>query len=277
MLERSNNMQQAYHFTQGNSPLLISMPHSGLELTADVRQGLVAEAQGLNDTDWHIPELYRCAQNLGANVLSANYSRYVIDLNRSSDDIPLYTTATTGLFPEILFNGSPLFKEGLTPSKEIRQHYLESIWQPYHLKIKTELERLKQQFGYALLWDAHSIRSEISYLFDGKLPDFNLGTNSGLSCDPIFSEQLIQMLDKQNEYTHVLNGRFKGGFITRNYGDPQQHIHAIQLEMSQATYMDEQSYQYLPKLATPTSHMIELLLKTYLNTAEMRYHEKNWY
>ena len=169
-----------YEFTAGTSPLLISIPHAGTRLTPEVAEGLSEAAQPLGDTDWHIPRLYNFARALGASVLVGNYSRFVIDLNRPSDDKPLYTTATTGLYPDTLFDGRDTFKPGKIPTDARRQDYLAQIWQPYHQRIQSELARIKQRFGYALLFDAHSIASVIPRLFDGQLPDLNLGTNKTL-------------------------------------------------------------------------------------------------
>jgi len=151
-------MDKVLSFHQGRLPLLISMPHAGLQLTPAVHDGLVEPARSLPDTDWHIPHLYDFARELGASVVAAEYSRFVIDLNRPDDDKPLYAGATTGLYPATLFEGEPLFKEGLVPSADERKAYLEQIWRPYHETIKRELVRLRDAFGYALLWAAHSIR-----------------------------------------------------------------------------------------------------------------------
>ena len=148
-------MDKVLNFKQGRTPLLISMPHAGLRLTPAVAAGLIPEAQSLPDTDWHIPTLYDFAAELGASTLAAEYSRFVIDLNRPSDDKPLYAGATTGLFPATLFDGVPLFSEGKEPSKAERATYLEQIWTPYHQTLQQELARLKAEFGYALLFDAH--------------------------------------------------------------------------------------------------------------------------
>lgn len=229
-----------YHFSTGSVPLLISIPHAGTALTAEVEAGLSDAARGLPDTDWHIPLLYDFARDLGASVLVANYSRFVIDLNRPADDQPLYSTATTGLFPDTLFDGTPTFQPGKTPTAAQRQGYLSTLWQPYHQQIQQELARLKQQFGYALLFDAHSIASQIPRLFDGRLPDLNIGTNSGESCHASISEALVARCTEQSRFSWVLNGRFKGGYITRAYGKPAQHQHAVQLELAQCNYMDEQ-------------------------------------
>ncbi|WP_062379324.1 N-formylglutamate deformylase [Pseudomonas abietaniphila] len=254
-------MDKVLSFTRGRVPLLISMPHPGLNLTPTVREGLVDEAVSLPDTDWHIPRLYDFAHDLGASVLTAEYSRFVIDLNRPSDDKPLYAGATTGLYPSTLFEGDPLFKEGKTPSQEERATYLEQIWTPYHDTLRNELERLRDEFGYALLFDAHSIRGHIPHLFEGRLPDFNLGTFNGASCDASLAHRLEATCAAAKRYSHVLNGRFKGGHITRHYGNPAEHIHAVQLELTQSTYMEEfVPFHYRPDLAEPTREVLKALL-----------------
>jgi len=265
-------MNKVLSFHQGRLPLLISMPHAGLALTDAVRDGLVAPARSLPDTDWHIPRLYDFARELGASVVAAEYSRFVIDLNRPDDDKPLYAGATTGLYPATLFEGEPLFMEGKAPTTEERAQYLEQIWRPYHDTIRRELARLREAFGYALLWDAHSIRSLIPHLFEGKLPDFNLGTFNGASCDPELAERLKGVCAGFPGYSHVLNGRFKGGHITRHYGDPAQHIHAVQLELAQSTYMQEvEPFAYREDLAQPTQQVLRGLLETLLGWARERY------
>ncbi|HEN8801836.1 N-formylglutamate deformylase [Pseudomonas sp. CM25] len=265
-------MDKVLSFHQGSLPLLISMPHAGLNLTDAVRDGLVEQARSLPDTDWHIPQLYDFAQEMGASVVAAEYSRFVIDLNRPDDDTPLYAGATTGLYPATLFEGEPLFKAGLEPTTEQRKQYLEQIWRPYHDTLRNELIRLREQFGYALLWDAHSIRSHIPHLFDGTLPDFNLGTFNGASCDPALAERLEDVCAQAQNYSHVLNGRFKGGHITRHYGDPAQHIHAVQLELAQSTYMNEvEPFAYRDDLAQPTRQVLRHLLEETLAWGKQRY------
>ncbi|MDU9391670.1 N-formylglutamate deformylase [Pseudomonas japonica] len=262
-------MDKVLNFHQGTLPLLISMPHAGLKLTPAVRDGLVAPARSLPDTDWHIPQLYDFVRELGASVVAAEYSRFVIDLNRPEDDQPLYVGATTGLYPATLFDGSPLFEAGKVPSVEERAGYLEGIWRPYHDTLRNELARLKAKFGYALLWDAHSIRSHVPHLFDGKLPDFNLGTFNGASCDPQLAARLEAVCGEAPGYSHVLNGRFKGGHITRHYGDPANHIHAVQLELAQSTYMEEvEPFAYRDDLARPTQVVLRQLLEATLAWAK---------
>ena len=265
-------MDKVLSFHQGRLPLLISMPHAGLKLTPAVEAGLVDEARSLPDTDWHIPQLYDFARELGASVVAAEYSRFVIDLNRPDDDKPLYVGATTGLYPATLFDGEPLFKEGQVPSADERATYLEKIWRPYHGAIRQELDRLRAEFGYALLWDAHSIRSLIPHLFEGKLPDFNLGTFNGASCDPELAERLKAVCADAPAYSHVLNGRFKGGHITRYYGAPANHVHAVQLELAQSTYMEEvEPFAYREDLARPTQEVLRRLLVSVLEWGKGRY------
>ncbi len=259
-------MDNVLNFTRGRVPLLISMPHPGTRLTPAVEAGLVPEAMSLADTDWHIPQLYDFAEELGASVLEARYSRYVVDLNRPADDKPLYATATTGLYPDTLFDGRPLFRDGLAPSAQERARYLDEIWTPYHQTLSDELQRLKAEFGYALLWDAHSIRSEVPRLFDGRLPDLNLGTNSGASCAPALAARLQASCTQQKGFNHVFNGRFKGGYITRQYGNPRRNIHAVQLELVQCTYMDEtEPFDFREDLAAPTRRVLKGLLQAALD------------
>lgn len=230
----------AYQFSAGTLPLLLSIPHAGTLLTPEVEAGLSEAARGLPDTDWHIPKLYDFAREMGASVLVGNYSRFVIDLNRPPDNRALYTTATTGLYPETLFDGTPTFVAGKTPTPAQRAGYLQHIWQPYHDKLQQELGRIRRQHGVALLFDAHSIASVIPRLFDGKLPDLNLGTNDGASCSSALAQGLTECCAAQSSFSWVLNGRFKGGYITRAYGKPQENQHAVQLELAQCNYMDEQ-------------------------------------
>lgn len=251
-----------FTFIQGSCPLLISMPHVGTRLTPEIESGLVVSAKAVPDTDWHLPILYAFAKEMGASLLIANYSRYVIDLNRSDDDQPLYVGATTGLFPSIFFDGTPLFQEGKAPTQTVRQTYIEQIWRPYHQQLQNELTRIQDEFGHAMLFDAHSIRGEIPFLFDGRLPDLNLGTFNGQSCAPELAQQLISMCEA-SDYSAVLNGRFKGGFITRQYGQPEKNVHAVQLEMAQAIYMEEQPpFAYDAVKAAKLQPLLQQLLTT---------------
>ena len=256
-------MTNGFELHQGRLPLLISMPHPGTKLLPETASGLTPRAQHLEDTDWHMPLLYQPIRELGASVLSASYSRYVVDLNRPADDKPLYSTATTGLFPGTFFDGEPLFETGKAPDDATKAAILHNVWQPYHQALAQELARLRDTYGYALLWDAHSIKSVVPRLFEGKLPDLNFGTADGASCAPELSTALLDCCEAFPQYTKVLNGRFKGGYITRHYGAPNQNIHAIQLEVAQCCYMDESSFVF----SEEKSDDFRLLLNTLINTA----------
>lgn len=259
-----------FEFQSGQLPLLISIPHAGTRLTPAVEKGLTDEARPLQDTDWHIPRLYDFARAMGASILVGNYSRLVIDLNRPADDKPLYTTATTGLFPDVLFDGCPSFLPDAAPSDQERAGYLQNIWQPYHQQLQNELTRLKAQHGYALLFDAHSIASVIPRLFDGKLPDLNLGTNGGESCPASLSDMLVTCCQQQQQFSHVLNGRFKGGYITRAYGQPQENQHAVQLELAQVNYMSEQTFEFDAVRAAPLQRLLQQMIESMLAWGEQQ-------
>ncbi len=263
-MSQPNCVRSPFEFHQGSVPLLVSMPHSGLGLTPEVEQGLTQAAKKLPDTDWFIPELYECVKELGASVISANYSRYVIDLNRPSDNKPLYTTKTTGLFPEILFDSTPVFVNGKAPSESDHERYKEQIWHPYHSTIEQELARLKSIHGYAILFDAHSIAAQVPMLFEGTLPEFNWGTNQGESCSSAIVDAVMGAVS--GNYSQVLNGRFKGGFITRGFGKPSDNIHAIQLEMSQDTYLNNKALaQGRYELDIKKSKALKAQIKTILS------------
>lgn len=265
-------IRDPFEFQSGCLPLLISIPHAGTRLTPAVEKGLTDDARPLPDTDWHIPQLYDFARVMGASVLVGNYSRLVIDLNRPADDQPLYTTATTGLFPDVLFDGRPSFLPGATPTDQERAGYLQAIWQPYHQQLQDELARLKAKHGYALLFDAHSIASVIPRLFEGKLPDLNLGTNGGESCAAALSNRLVSCCEQQQQFTHVLNGRFKGGYITRAYGQPQEEQHAVQLELAQVNYMSEQPpFAFDAARAAPLQRLLQQMLTSMLAWGEHQY------
>ncbi len=232
----------------GRVPLLVSMPHVGTHIPPDLHSSFVARALGVEDTDWHLPRLYDFLDELGASVLIAHTSRYVIDLNRPPDDAPLYPgAANTELCPTRFFTGEALYQSGAEPSAQERQRRCTRYWQPYHSALAAELQRLQALHGQVLLWDAHSIRSQLPWLFEGTLPDLNIGTASDTSAHAAIATAMAQAVAQANAqaqtqtglYTHVRNGRFKGGYITRHYGAPAQHIHAVQLELCQCRYMTE--------------------------------------
>lgn len=258
---------QPFRFREGTQPILVSIPHAGLEIPAEIAGRLTDKALELGDTDWHVPQLYDFLEDLGASVLAATQSRYVVDLNRPPDGASLYPgQATTGLTPTTTFDGDALYRKGMEPDAAEIEQRVEAYWTPYHAKLLEELEHLKRQYGYALLWDAHSIRSRVPRLFDGGLPDMNFGTNEGRSCDTKLTKRILAVAEDVAGFTHVLNGRFKGGFITRNYGNPDQDVHAIQLELSQATYMDETlPFSFRPDKASRIQPILKHLLETMLD------------
>lgn len=224
----------------GSAPLLVSMPHIGTELPAELCAGYVPRAIDVEDTDWHLARLYEFLPEFGASVLQPRVSRYVIDLNRPPDDTPMYPGASnTELCPTRFFTGDALHVEGGAPDAEERQRRRALYWQPYHDALAGELARLKAKHGFVLLWDAHSIRSQIPWLFEGMLPDLNIGTADGASADPLVADAVKAAAARAPGATHVLNGRFKGGYITRRYGRPAEKVHAVQLEMTQKLYMAE--------------------------------------
>jgi len=224
----------------GSSALLVSMPHVGTDIPPELQHAYVPRALAVEDTDWHLARLYDFLPELDASVLIPRYSRYVIDLNRPPDDAPMYPGASnTELCPTRFFTGDALHQSGCEPGAEERARRRDTYWLPYHTALADELQRIKAIHGYALLWDAHSIRSNIPWLFEGTLPGLNIGTANGASADPALASAVVQVCASASGVSHVLNGRFKGGYITRHYGSPQDKVHAVQLEMCQYLYMRE--------------------------------------
>lgn len=230
---------------RGSAPLLVSLPHDGTRVPEGIASRLTASAREVPDTDWHVARLYEFARGLGASILVPLHSRYVVDLNRGEDDTSLYPGQnTTGLCPVRQFDGSPVYLEGAEPTPDEVRDRVERYWRPYHAALGGELERLRAEHGRVVLWEGHSIRGELPWLFPGRLPDLNLGTASGASCSPELAERLGLVLARQADYDWVANGRFKGGHITRHYGRPEQGVEAVQLEIAQRCYMDEASFAW---------------------------------
>lgn len=260
-----------FQFSRGSSPLLLSIPHCGTHIPPELAGRMTPAALRVPDTDWHLPLLYDFAGELGASVLAATHSRYVMDLNRPEDDANLYPGQdTTGLVPRDTFAKQALYAPGKEPDEaEIsarKTHY----WRPYHAHLANELARIKAQHGYALLWDAHSIASRVPRFFPGKLTDLNLGTAGGTSCGAGLGEALLELALAQKHHSAVLNGRFKGGYITRRYGAPTAQVHAVQLELSWAAYMNETwPYAYRADLAEQVRPLLRRLLATMLSWAKI--------
>ncbi|MBP1313215.1 MULTISPECIES: N-formylglutamate deformylase [Herbaspirillum] len=252
---------------QGSSPLLISMPHVGTRLPEELLASFSAVGLQVDDTDWHIAELYDFAVGLGASVIRPFHSRYVIDLNRPADGQSLYPGQnTTGLCPLTTFDNLPLYREGCEPDAAEVARRLQVYWHPYHAALQAELARLKAVHGYALLWDAHSIRSVIPHLFEGELPVFNFGTASGAACAPGLGEDLLALAQQlAPQFPAVLNGRFKGGYITRHYGQPARQVHALQLELAQRSYMQEHApYALQAALADRLKPVLKALVTRFM-------------
>lgn len=247
-----------FHIKRGNSPLLISIPHLGTEIPEELRNSYSQEAWDLPDTDWHLDRLYSFASRLDATIMWPRYSRYVIDLNRPATGESLYPgMVTTTLCPLETFRGESLYKPGMEPDEVEVDRRVSIYWRPYHDALKEELARLRASHSNVLLWEAHSIASMLPRLFDGKLPDLNYGTSDGESCgENVIAGALRAVRDRNVSW--VLNGRFKGGFITRKYGSPKDGIHAIQLELCQSTYMEEFSpFEWRADLAANVAPLIE--------------------
>jgi N-formylglutamate deformylase len=266
-------MNDTYTLTLGTSPLVVSMPHVGTHIPYELMERYVPRALEVEDTDWHLPLLYDFAKAMGATVLQAHVSRYVIDLNRPPDNAPMYPGASnTELCPTRFFTGDPIYQDQQAPNEQEQALRLTRYWRPYHDCLRTTLLTLREAHGHVVLWDAHSIRQEIPWLFDGRLPGLNLGTANAKSCDVSLRQQLSTVLEQGKaiapEFTSVVDGRFKGGFTTRHYGNPAQGIHVVQMEMAQALYMDEfHPFAYDAKRANKVKPLLKSLLSVMKNWA----------
>ncbi len=227
--------------TPGHGPLLLAQPHGGIEIPDAILSRLNSRGQARADTDWHINRLYADLVP-DVTIVSTPVHRYVIDANRDPSDRSLYPGQnTTSLCPTTTFDGEEIYLPGQSPDADEVQERQQRYHRPYHDALQTQLERIHQRHGFAILYDCHSIRSLVPYLFDGRLPDFNIGTNSGESCGPLIETAVRAACDNAQDYSVVTNGRFKGGWTTRHYGEPGRDLHAIQMELAQYNYMSEQA------------------------------------
>ncbi|RKR46171.1 N-formylglutamate deformylase [Paraburkholderia sp. BL17N1] len=259
----ASNTPPVFSLHQGSLPLLISIPHLGTQIPADIAATMTPAAQRTDDCDWHLDRLYAFAKRMGASILAPTYARYVIDLNRPPDGANLYPGQdTTGLLPVDTFDKEPLYLDGRLPGEAEVARRREAYWKPYHEALQGELAALKAKHGKVLLWEAHSIRSHVPRFFEGRLPDFNFGTSNGASAVTGLAEEMAATVERYDGgYTAVANGRFKGGYITREYGRPSQGVHALQLELSQITYMEEHlPYAYDESLAARVEPLLEALV-----------------
>lgn len=260
-------MSAVFDFIAGELPLLISVPHDGRDLPPKIRERMTAEGLAIPDTDWDVARLYGFAEDMGASILIAKKSRYVVDLNRSAGDDVLYPgQVVTGLCPGQTFGGKAIYRQGVVSEGEKRGR-VETYWRPYHDKLRQTLDTLRSTHGYALLWDAHSIPSQVPRLFDGELPELNIGSNSSASCNTEI-ETAVAEVASASCHTAVINDRFKGGFITRHYGDPERGIHALQLEIAQRAYRDENKGVFDETKAQQLRVTLQRMLQTFLDTAK---------
>lgn len=253
----------------GTSPIVLSAPHCGTALAPGLAARLSEPARSLRDTDWHIPRLYDFVHDLDATVISARFSRYVVDLNRPPSGESLYPgQATTGLCPDVMFDGTPLYREGEEPDAAEIAARVQTYWQPYHDALTQAIQGAVARHGFALLYDAHSIASEVPRLFPGTLPVLNLGTVSGQSCPPPVRDAMAEACFAAADagYDAVVDGRFIGGFITRNYGKPEDRVFAVQMELAQAAYMDETAppFPYDERRAAALRPVLQSVIERFL-------------
>ncbi len=226
---------------QGSSPIILGFPHTGTHVPANIEARLNENGRLLADTDWHVDRLYD-GLLADATTVKATFHRYVIDANRDPAGVSLYPGQnTTGLVPETDFDGKPIWKDGEAPTEADIAARLAAFHAPYHAALAGEIERVKREHGIAILYDCHSIRSHIPFLFEGKLPDFNIGTNLGVTCAPEFEAAVTGVVSLADGYDHAVNGRFKGGWTTRHYGKPETGVHAIQMELAQSTHLETEA------------------------------------
>ena len=259
-------MNGTFISVEGTLPLVISLPHVGTMLAPEIAARLTPAARAVSDTDWHVEQLYAFARANGAGWVQARWSRYMIDLNRPPDDASLYPGQTTSaLCPLETFGGEALYT-GSGPDSEEVAHRRERYWRPYHVELARLIAITKARFGHVVLLDAHSIASYMPRLFPGRLPDINVGTNDGRSCAPELTSDLLDCLRHQQRFSHVLNGRFKGGYITRHYGAPEAGVHAVQFEIGQEAYLEDP-----PEIFRPARAADLMVLLTQLVEALVRF------
>jgi N-formylglutamate deformylase len=246
----------------GTTPVLIDIPHCGTYVPPAIALGMTAAGKRMLDTDWHVEKLYAFAPKLGAGLFHATHSRYVADLNRDPAGKPLYPGAdNTEVCPLRSFHDAEIWLPGRAPDAADAEGRVAAYWRPYHTALAAEIAVVKARHGYCVLLDAHSIFSQVPRFFPGKLPDFNLGTADGRSCAPALQAEAAAVLAGARGFSHVVNGRFKGGYITRHYGRPEQGVHALQLEMAMSAYLDETAPErYDAPRAAPLIAVLERLV-----------------
>ncbi|SMF41614.1 formiminoglutamase [Xaviernesmea oryzae] len=258
---------------RGTSPVILAFPHTGTEVPAAAWDRLNDNGRMLADTDWHIHELYAGLLD-DATTVRATFHRYVIDANRDPEGVSLYPGQnTTGLVPETDFDGRAIWKDGAEPAATDIAERLSTFHAPYHAALQAEIERVKAIHGIAVLYDCHSIRSHIPFLFEGRLPDFNIGTDGGRTCDPAIEKAVVDVTGAATGYTSILNGRFKGGWTTRHYGRPEEGVHAIQMELSQASHLVAEASPFAydaPKAERLRTHLKDILVRIERIASELK-------
>lgn len=263
-------MSGDFRLERGQAPLLLSIPHCGVELPVEVQLTMTAAALSRADTDWHVDRLYGFARALDVTVLSAHWHRYAVDLNRPADDAPMYPGRFgTGVVPAQRFDGAPLYATAPTAAESSAR--VDRYWRPYHAALGEELARLSATHSTVVLIDAHSIARNMPTLFDGDLPDFNFGTADGLSADPALLDAFARIVATDGRYSQVCNGRFKGGFITRHYGRAGGAVQSLQIELVQESYGDRVAgvFCYDPAKAEALQPLLEALLQHAIDYARM--------
>ena len=255
-----------FEVSRGSSPVVLAFPHTGTEVPADIAARFDDNGRLLADTDWHIHTLYAGLLS-DATTVRATFHRYVIDANRDPSGESLYPGQnTTGLVPTTDFDGKPIWTDGQEPIAADVTQRLDTFHRPYHAALAAEVERVRAEHGVAVLYDCHSIRSLVPFLFEGRLPDFNIGTDGGRTCDPAIEAAVVEVAVAAQGYTHVLNGRFKGGWTTRHYGRPETGVHAIQMELAQASHLAAEAPPFAYDAAK--AERLRVHLKTILERIE---------
>ncbi|MBI3706404.1 MAG: N-formylglutamate deformylase [Proteobacteria bacterium] len=265
-------MTELFTFTPAREPLLISVPHAGTYVPPEILARMTPEARSLPDTDWHVERLYAFARERGIGMVVATHARYVVDLNRDPSGQALYPGAdNTEIVPLTTFDRAPVYLPGRAADAAEMARRVDAYWRPYHERLGAELAAMRARFGIAVLWDAHSIRSEVPRFFAGRLPDLNLGSARGHSAAPELVAAVTEVFARQSAYSWVLDGRFTGGHITRHFGQPSTGIHVLQLEMAQVAYMSEPPpYDYLPDRAARLQPLLADGLASLLAAAKRR-------
>jgi N-formylglutamate deformylase len=253
----------------GDGPLVFGQPHVGTMLTPEVAASLNDTGRAVPDTDWWIDTLYApLAASHGATIVRQHLSRYVIDVNRDPFGVLLYPgQATTELCPTTTFDGEPIYRPGEEPDAAEIVWRRDAFFAPFHAALAAAISRAVIRHGHCLLFDCHSIRSVVPRLFEGTLPTFNLGTNSGRSCHADVRAAGISALATSGE-SFVADGRFKGGWITRHHGQPARNVHAVQMEIAQIAYMDETPpWTFQPERAARTQDILDAVITALLSAA----------